>query len=201
MGELSVRTGEVSISGSIEYVQYTSRAKNRGRLFSKGWRADAGAGDAGVGRADLFLPWGWAHGCAGLHAAARRFGGARWAVFTCDALAAFGALLAMAAPPSAFFMRACPAGTRCAAWPRPFLALRALLAARRGACARCCCALHGTPAARWPGWRGGAARPKAALLRRAKPRGKAPAPCRHKKTRQPPTKQLQKRARVLYNSK
>ena len=84
-----------------------------------------------------------------------------------------------------------------------FLALRALLAAP----ARCLRALllrlarhAGGPLARLAGgWRRAAqSRLAAARKNRA---GKRRRPAVHKKPGQPPTKQLQKRARVLYNSK
>ena len=153
---------------------------------------------------DLFLAMGlgaWL--CVGYTLLRAVLGGARWAVFTCDALAAFGALLAWRAAAVSIFYAGVPRWYTLCGMAAAFLALRALLAAP----ARCLRALllrlarhAGGPLARLAGgWRRAAqSRLAAARKNRAEKRRR---PAVHKKPGQPPTKQLQKRARVLYNSK
>lgn len=110
VGELSVRTGEVSISGSIEYVQYTRpREKNSGRLFQKAGALMLAPVTPPEAVRDLFLSMGlgaWL--CAGYTLLRAALGSTRWAVFACDALFAFGALVAWRPPPSAFFSGVAP---------------------------------------------------------------------------------------------
>ena len=99
---------------------------------------------------DLFLAMGlgaWL--CVSYTLLRAVLGGARWAVFICDALAAFGALLAWRAAAVSIFYAGVPRWYTLCGMAAAFLALRAAV---------------------------------------------------HKKPGQPPTKQLQKRARVLYNS-
>ena len=79
---------------------------------------------------DLFLAMGlgaWL--CVGYTLLRVVLGGARWAVFTCDALAAFGALLAWRAAAVSIFYAGVPRWYTLCGMAAAFLALRALLAA------------------------------------------------------------------------
>ena len=132
---------------------------------------------------DLFLAMGlgaWL--CVGYTLLRAVLGGARWAVFTCDALAAFGALLAWRAAAVSIFYAGVPRWYTLCGMAAAFLALRALLAAP----ARCLRALllrlarhAGGPLAGGVAPRG----PKPPCCGAQKPRGKAPAPRRAQKTR------------------
>ena len=152
---------------------------------------------------DLFLAMGlgaWL--CVGYTLLRVVLGGARWAVFTCDALAAFGALLAWRAAAVSIFYAGVPRWYTLCGMAAAFLALRGLLAAParrlRTMCMRLARCAAG-PLARLAepvrqsahNWRTAARKNRAGKRRR---------PAVHKKPGQPPTKQLQKRARVLYNS-
>lgn len=122
-------------------------------------------------------------------------------MFTCDALAPFGALLAWRAAAVSIFYAGVPRWYTLCGMAAAFLALRALLAApaRRLRALLLRLARHaGGPLAGWRGF--GAARPKARLAAARKNRaGKRRRPAC---TKNPGAthKTLQKRARVLYNS-
>ena len=133
---------------------------------------------------DLFLAMGlgaWL--CVGYTLLRAVLGGARWAVFTCDALAAFGALLAWRAAAVSIFYAGVPRWYTLCGMAAAFLALRALLAApaRRLRALLLRLARHaGGPLARLAGAPRG---PKPPCCGAQKPRGKAPAPRRAQKTR------------------
>ena len=152
---------------------------------------------------DLFLSMGlgaWL--CAGYPLLRAVLGSARWAVFACDALFAFGALVAWRAAAVSIFYAGVPRWYTLCGMAAAFLALRGLLAAParrlRTMCMRLARCAAG-PLARLAepvrqsahNWRAAACKMRADGKRRTA-RGKKHGP--------PPTKQLQKSARVLYNS-
>ncbi|MFR8666228.1 MAG: hypothetical protein DBY17_04190 [Oscillospiraceae bacterium] len=152
---------------------------------------------------DLFLSMGlgaWL--CAGYTLLRAVLGSARWAVFTCDALFAFGALVAWRAAAVSIFYAGVPRWYTLCGMAAAFLALRGLMAAParrlRASCAGIVRRATGPLAALAApvrqmahNWRAAAGKMRADGKWRTA-RGKKHGPL--------PTKQLQKSARVLYNS-